>query len=77
MRTENSTILCRDDCPIQVIPSRSSAENLPRGTPSVIPAPNKDGGRLALLLDAEFAELFEREELPVAGVRFELTTFGL
>ena len=29
-RTENSAIPCRDGCPIQVIPSRSSAKNLSR-----------------------------------------------
>ena len=28
MRTENSAIPCRDGCPIQVIPSPSSAKNL-------------------------------------------------
>jgi hypothetical protein len=31
--TENSAIPSRDGCPIQVIPSPSSAKNLPRGTP--------------------------------------------
>jgi len=30
MRTENSAIPCRDGCPIQVIPSSSSAKNLSR-----------------------------------------------
>jgi hypothetical protein len=37
MRTENSAIPCRDGCPIQVIPSPSSAKNLSQGTPSGIP----------------------------------------
>jgi hypothetical protein len=33
MRTENSAISCRDGCPVQVIPSPSSAKNLsPRET---------------------------------------------
>ena len=32
MRTENSAILCREGCLIQVIPSRSNAMNLSRGT---------------------------------------------
>src|SRR5260370_26094325 len=44
MRTENSAIPCRDGCPIQVIPSPSSVENLSRGTPSGIPVYIKDGG---------------------------------
>src|SRR5258708_31314754 len=30
MRTEDSAIPCRDGCPIQVIPSSSSAKNLSR-----------------------------------------------
>ena len=34
MRTENSAIPCRDGCPIQVIPSPSSAENLSPEHPS-------------------------------------------
>ena len=35
MRTENSAIPCRDGCPIQVIPSPSSAMNLSRRTRAV------------------------------------------
>ena len=33
MRTEKSAIPCRDGCPVQVIPSPSSAENLSRRNP--------------------------------------------
>src|SRR5260370_17206775 len=33
MRTEKSSIPCRDGCPVQVIPSPSSAENLSRRNP--------------------------------------------
>ena len=41
MRSENSAIPCRDGCPVQVIPSSSSAKNLapeerPRGVPVYI-----------------------------------------
>jgi len=32
MRTENSAIPCRDDCPIQVLPSPTSAKILSRTT---------------------------------------------
>jgi hypothetical protein len=35
MRTENSTIPSREGCPIQVIPSPSSAKNLSRGTRAI------------------------------------------
>jgi hypothetical protein len=37
MRTKNSAIPCRVACPIQVIPSPSSAKNLYPGTPNGIP----------------------------------------
>jgi hypothetical protein len=50
-RTENSAILYRDGCSIQVVPSLSSAKILPGGAPvrytciySGIPVYIKDGG---------------------------------